>query len=123
MVGDTDYAAGATQLRIVLDTFEELGLPVAMKKLEGPTSCLTFLGFEIDAVAMELRLPQSKLKELQKKIQGWKHKDSCLKKDMELLVGKLAHTCKVVRPFLRQLYQNLAQTSQPYHHIHFNVAV
>ena len=49
-------------------------------------------------------------------MQHWKHKDSCLKKDMESLVGKLAHACKVVRPgktFLRRLYQKLAQTAQP----------
>ena len=36
LVGKTAYAAGATQLRIVLDTFKELELPVTMKKLEGP---------------------------------------------------------------------------------------
>ena len=64
LVGGTDCAACAAQLGIVLDTFEELGLPVAMNKLEGPTSCLTFLGFKLDAVAIELQLPQSKLEEL-----------------------------------------------------------
>ena len=63
LVGSTDYAACVAH---VLDTFEELGLPVALNKLEGPTSCLTFLGFELDAVAMELRLSQSKLEELQR---------------------------------------------------------
>jgi len=69
LVGGTDHTACVAQMRTILDTFEELGLPVAMNKLEGPTSCLTFLGFELDTVAMELRLPQTKLEELRREIQ------------------------------------------------------
>ena len=52
MVGGTEYAACAVQLQIVLDTFKEMGLPVAMNKLEGPTQWLTFLGLELDSMAM-----------------------------------------------------------------------
>ena len=91
LVDGTDYTACAAQMITTLDTFEELGLPVAMNKLQGPTSCLTFLGFELDAGAMELRLPQTKLEELQREIQQWKHKDSCFRKGMESFVGKLAY--------------------------------
>ena len=126
IVGGPLYVACAAQLRIVLNTFEELGLPVAMNKLESPTPCLTFLGFELDLRAMEVRLPQDKLTELQSLILGWTHKNSCLKKELESLVGKLSHACKVVKPgktFLRHLYQKLAETAQPYHHIRFNIRV
>ena len=45
---------------------------------------------------------------------------------MELLVGKLSHACKMVRPgktFLQNLYQKLAKMAQPYDHIRFNVLV
>ena len=100
MVGGTEYTACAVQLQIVLHTFEELGLLVATNKLEGPTQQLTFLGFELDSTAMEVRLPQAKVRELQSKIRDWEHKESCLKKEMESLVGKLSHACKVVRPGL-----------------------
>jgi len=126
MVGGQEYAACAAQLKTVLNTFEELGLPIAMNKLEGPTVCLTFLGFELDSVAMEVRLPPDKLAEVQSLMQKWSHKDSCLKRELESLVGKLAHACKVVKPgktFLRNFYQKLAETAQPFHHIRFNVAV
>ena len=34
----------ASQLAIDLNTFDELGLPVAMNKLEGLMPCLTFFG-------------------------------------------------------------------------------
>ena len=48
-------------LEVVLNIFNRLGLPVAMDKLEGPACCLTFLGFELDSRAMEIRLPSQKL--------------------------------------------------------------
>ena len=126
LVGGTEYAGCAAQLQTVLDSFEELGLPIARNKLEGPTQRLTFLGFELDSTTMEVRLPQTKVQELQSEIRDWENRNSCLKKEMESLVGKLSHACKVVKPgktFLRNLYQKLAETVQPYHHIRFNVPV
>ncbi len=35
-------------LSTLLTTFDRLGLPVAPKKLEGPTTRVTFLGIELD---------------------------------------------------------------------------
>ena len=55
----------ARDLHIVLSTFAELGLPVAESKLEGPSTCLTFLGFKLDLVSLEMRLPKDKLQDLQ----------------------------------------------------------
>ena len=111
VVGGSRCQAGLAQLGIVLSTFDELGIPVAMNKLEGPTSCLTFLGFELDTGAMEVRLPQAKIEELHSMIPSWMHKRSCKKKELESLVGKLAYACKVVKPgktFLHHLFQKLA---------------
>ena len=34
-----------------------LGIPIAEHKREGPTTCLTFLGIEVDTVSGQLRLP------------------------------------------------------------------
>ena len=45
--------------------FEHLSIPVAMAKLEGPATVLTSLGIEIDTKEMKLRLPTTKLVELQ----------------------------------------------------------
>ena len=47
-----------------------LSVPIAWEKLEGPTSVLTFLGVEVDALAMQLRLPLTTLSELRDLIQG-----------------------------------------------------
>ena len=37
------------------------GVPMAVHKREGPTTCLTYLGIEVDLAAGELRLPADKL--------------------------------------------------------------
>jgi len=49
----------------------KLGLPLAAEKTEGPTTCLTFLGIEIDSVALEARLPQPRLAELRRLMVVW----------------------------------------------------
>ena len=41
-----------------------------------------FLGFELDTIAMEVQLPQTKLLEIQSLMQSWMHKNSCLKKEL-----------------------------------------
>ena len=48
VVGAPNSSECAATLTILLRVFDRLGLPVALKKLEGPLSCLVFLGFELD---------------------------------------------------------------------------
>ncbi|CAJ0934229.1 unnamed protein product [Ranitomeya imitator] len=47
-----------------------LEFPCRQKKTIGPVSVITFLGIEIDSVAMEFRLPQDKISKLQELIAG-----------------------------------------------------
>ena len=51
-------------LETVLRGCADLGVPLAMDKLEGPVPCLTFLGIEIDTEAEVLRLPQDKFERM-----------------------------------------------------------
>ena len=37
-------------LDIIIQTCMDLGIPLALEKLEGPTTCLTFLGIEINTL-------------------------------------------------------------------------
>ena len=48
------------QLRIS----NELDIPIEDKKTEGPSTCITLLGIELDTMAMEMHLPNSKLSQL-----------------------------------------------------------
>ena len=57
---------------MLLGVFDRLGFPVAMDKLEGPWSCLTFLDFELDSSVLKIWLAQAKLRELQHLLApGW----------------------------------------------------
>jgi len=100
--------------------FNLLVLPVAVEKLEGPCPCLPFLGFELDSEAMVIRLPHSKLVELQHLIKSWESRRSCTRKDLKSLVGKLAHASQVVQPgrtFMRKTFELLAGMRSTHHHI------
>ena len=54
-----------------------------MHKIEGPNCCLTFLGFELESKALEIRLPLPKLEQLQILSQIWATKGSCMKRELE----------------------------------------
>ena len=56
--------------QVMLQIFNELGVPYALAKCEGPTTVLIFLGIEIDTVKHELRLPAEKLRRLQETIEA-----------------------------------------------------
>ncbi len=93
-----------------------LGIPLAAHKTVGPTTCLTFLGIEIDSVEARLRLPVDKLERLLTLLREWASKTSCLQKELESLIGLLNHACKVVRPgrsFLRRMLDLLHTTCHP----------
>ena len=46
------------QMQIIIQVFNKLGIPVAPDKVEGPTTCIVYLGICIDSLKMEIRLPE-----------------------------------------------------------------
>jgi hypothetical protein len=71
----------------------------------GPATTITFLGIEIDSMAMEVRLPQEKLACLRSDFSSWRGRKACRKRDLLALIGILSHACKAVkagRSFLRR---------------------
>ena len=55
-------------LDIFIQTCNELGIPLAEEKLEGPSTSFTFLGVVIDTSKSEIRLPEEKLHRICQKI-------------------------------------------------------
>lgn len=107
-------------VQLMLQTCESAGVPVEESKSEGPASSLTFLGIEIDSVAMELRLPADKLTQLQTLLMQWRGKKACTKRELLSIIGSLSHACKVVRPgrsFLRRLIDLAKLATRPHHHL------
>ena len=103
-----DLEKGKAMLDQLLGLFERLRVPVALNKLEGPHFLIVFLVIEIDTVAMVLRLPKEKIEELNSLIREWLEKKFSTKKELQSLVGKLQHACRVVRPsktFLKRMLE------------------
>ena len=61
-------------LEKLLEIFQCLGLPVVPGKLEGPSTRLVFLGFELDTKEMVVRLPDQKLREVRDLVSHWRGK-------------------------------------------------
>ena len=48
-------------LDIRMHLCDDLGVPLALEKVEGPSTTISFLGIVLDTVCMEIRLPVDKL--------------------------------------------------------------
>ena len=86
----------AVAVETMLRVCNNLSIPVAMEKLEGPATTITFLGIEIDSTTHQLRLPDSKLTSLQDELWGWRQRRKCTKRQMLSLIGKLSFAAKVI---------------------------
>ena len=105
--GTNECQDNLTQL---VTTCAILNLPIALHKREGSTTCLTFLGIELDTEALDLRLPAEKLARLKLTISKWATAKFCRWKEFESLIGLLHDASIVVRPgrtFLRRLIELL----------------
>ena len=91
---------------------------MALEKVEGPSTSLTFLGIVLDTVRMEARLPTDKLCRIRHQVKAWLTRRKATKRQILLLVGLLQHATKVVRPghtFLSRMYSVSAKLKQPSH--------
>ena len=96
----------ATRLQAIEHASSLIGIPLSPDKCVGPTTCLVFLGIELDSLRMTARLPEDKRAELIKILYEWASKRWCKLKELQSLVGKLSHACAVVpqgRTFVRRL--------------------
>ena len=75
-----DEHHGSHAMHLLLETFEHLGLPIVWDKLKGSSPCLTFLGFELDSICGEIRLPQQKLTDIRSEVHWWLYRKSCTKR-------------------------------------------
>ena len=88
-----------TILSLLENTCALLGLPLKVKKREGPSTCLIFLGIELDteirakASSSESRAPSIHTSEVEP--------PCCTKRDLESLVRQLHNASIVVWPHAR----------------------
>ena len=105
-VGTPASSRCATYLEIIKQACVDTGTPIEESKCEGPATTLTFLGMELDSIALEIRLPQDKLINLRSLLGDWKARTAGKKRDLLSLIGVLQHASKAVRQgrsFVRRL--------------------
>ena len=123
LFGPPESTRCEVMLTEALDCCQQLGVPIAENKTEGPMTSLVFLGIQIDTVKEEIRLPQEKLGRLQKEIVGWSGKKSTTKRELLSLIGQLQHACCVVKPgrsFLRRMISLSTAAKELHHQLRLN---
>ena len=94
MFGPPDSPVYQQNLKTFTQVCNELGIPLATDKLEGPSTSLTFLGIILDTHRMEIRLPKDKLQRIHHKLSLWLHRKIATKQDILSLVGTVTQVCK-----------------------------
>ncbi|KAM9308277.1 uncharacterized protein PAF06_012463 [Gastrophryne carolinensis] len=107
-------------VRPELGTFDSFGVPVATEKTEGPRTCMSFLGIEIDSQAGVCRLPLVKVRDLLQELQGALLVKKVTLRQLQSVLGKLNFACKVLpmgRVFSRRLSLATAGVKEAHHFI------
>ena len=105
---------------------QQLGVPIADEKTEGPTTKLTLIGLELDSEDMVVRLPQKKVTEIQLLLKTMLNKSRCTLKEMQSLIGILNFACRAIipgRPFCRRLINSICGLTKPHHHLRLNKGI
>ena len=109
---------GQLQLKAALKLFEQLGLPVALDKLEGPCTQLVFLGIQIDTQSMKMSLDETRINDLKLMLVQWEKKTTASKNELQSLIGILNFATKIIRPgrtFTRRLIDHMVTVPDDKH--------
>ena len=99
---------------------ECLGVQVKPEKRTSPTTCITFLGIELDTVAQIAQVPQDKLSPLLTNLHEFHSRPKCTKREPLSLIVRLAFAAKVIlagRMFLRRLIEASTTVTSLHHHL------
>ena len=81
------------------------GIPIKQEKTVSPTTCLTFLGIELDTNLMVAILPTDKIIKIRHLLQDFHNKHKVKLKELQSLIGLPNFACRVILPgrtFLRR---------------------
>ena len=111
--------AGSSLCQQNLSTIQKvcasLGIPLALEKVEGPSTTLTFLGITLNTMRMEARLPDDKLSRIRQLTKTRLNKKKATKREILSLVGLLQHATKIIRygrTFVSRMYSTAARVKE-----------
>ena len=123
LVSSNNENVAQKDLTCMCNAFDELNIPLADEKIIGPSDIITYLGIEIKSKLLTISVPKDKYNELMETLRSWLNKNSCTKRQLLSLIGKLSFICKVVRPgriFLRRLINLSMSVVKLNHYINLN---
>ena len=82
-------------LQACIQLCSKFGLPLHPDKLEGPSTCLSILGIELDSVRLQAWLPIDKRERIITLLESWSGKQFCTRRELESLIGHLHYACKI----------------------------
>ena len=71
------------QLAIIIQAFNDLRIPLATDKIEGPVTSLIYLGIIINSLLMTIEVPEEKLNEATAKLYKWNDRRTCTKRELK----------------------------------------
>ncbi|MCG8049284.1 MAG: reverse transcriptase domain-containing protein, partial [Candidatus Thiodiazotropha endolucinida] len=110
IISETKEAC-AQALNCLIQLLRKLGFAIHWGKVVDPTNKLTFLGIELDSIAMTLRLPEEKLLCLREELHSFLHMRRATKRQFQSLAGRLSWAAGVVRGgrvFLRRIFNKIS---------------
>ena len=122
-IGPPESSSCQQNLDIIKQVCEWLGIPLALEKVEGPSTSLKFLGITLDTSRMEARLPADKLQRTRELVSLWMLKKMATKREILSLIGVLQHATKVVQPgrtFLSRMYATAAKLRELHFYTRLN---
>ena len=103
-----------------------LGFEINYGKLVAPTTCLVFLGVQLDTVACELSLPAEKLCKIRDNVSSMLQCTRATKRQLQRLAGSMNFAAKVVRGgriFMRRILNCISRLKRPEHKARLDVDI
>lgn len=105
---------------------DDINIPLSEEKTEGPTTNLTYLGFELDTVAMKIRIPLDKISKARHCLQETIASKKVRLNAFQSLVGLLNFFTRAIpsgRAFNSELYFAMSQAKKPHHFIRITTSI
>ena len=125
LIMDSSFSGCQRNLTCFVTMCQSVGVPIAPQKTFGPSTCLPFLGIELDTVSMESCLPPEKIQKCRKLIISLLTQRKVRLSQLQSVVGLLNFACRVLpaRAFLRRLYDCTKTHTAPYMWIRITSAI
>lgn len=98
-----------------VDLAEYLGLQLSHNKCFPPATCMEWLGYTIDTMAMTVSIPEPKLAEVIQECERWFSRKRVTRVMVQSLAGKLAYVAGCIRHGRKFLTRILATLRADYH--------